>query len=98
MKGSYYLGGGKTGLLEDSHGMNHHLPACAPAQGQTEQCHPTYTRPLTIREYARIQTFPDNWKFIGSISSQYRQIGNAVPVNLGYAIGRSLVRLLNELK
>ena len=99
MKGSYYLGGGKTGLARRLSWNEPSLTlTCAPAQGQTERCHPTYTRPLTIREYARIQTFPDNWKFIGSISSQYRQIGNAVPVNLGYAIGRSLVRLLNELK
>ena len=98
MKGSYYLGGGKTGLARRLSWNEPSLTlTCAPAQGQTERCHPSYTRPLTIREYARIQTFPDNWKFVGSISSQYRQIGNAVPVNLGYAIGRSLVRLLNEL-
>jgi DNA (cytosine-5)-methyltransferase 1 len=50
---------------------------------------------LTVREYARIQTFPDDWQFAGSISSQYKQIGNAVPVNLAWAIGRSLIRLLN---
>jgi hypothetical protein len=42
------------------------------------RCHPEETRPLTVREYARIQTFPDNWEFIGSVSSQYKQIGNAV--------------------
>lgn len=71
---------------------------CAPAQKQTERCHPTETRPLTVREYARIQTFPDDWKFAGTLSSQYKQIGNAVPVNLAYAIGRSLVRLLNDME
>ena len=70
---------------------------CAPAQKQTERCHPDETRPLTVREYARIQTFPDGWEFKGSLSSQYRQIGNAVPVNLGHAIGRALVRLLNSV-
>lgn len=70
---------------------------CAPAQKQTERCHPTETRPLSVREYARIQTFPDEWKFEGSLSSQYKQIGNAVPVNLAYAIGRSLIRLLNAI-
>ena len=42
---------------------------CAPAQKQTERCHPEETRPLTVREYARIQVFPDNWKFAGSITS-----------------------------
>ena len=70
---------------------------CAPAQKQTERCHPTETRPLTVREYARIQTFPDNWQFEGNMSDQYKQIGNAVPVNLAYAIGRSLIRLFNDI-
>ena len=70
---------------------------CAPAQKQTERCHPIETRPLTVREYARIQTFPDNWQFSGNLSSQYRQIGNAVPVNMAAAVGRSIVRMLNEL-
>lgn len=69
----------------------------SPAQKQTERCHPEDTRPLTIREYARIQTFPDNWQFCGSLTSQYKQIGNAVPVNLAYAIGRSLIRLMNDI-
>ena len=70
---------------------------CAPAQKQTERCHPTETRPLTVREYARIQTFPDNWEFEGNLADQYKQIGNAVPVNLAFAIGRSLIRLFNDI-
>jgi DNA (cytosine-5)-methyltransferase 1 len=69
---------------------------CNPAQKQTERCHPEETRPLEIREYARIQTFPDAWQFAGSTSSQYKQIGNAVPVNLAQALGTSLVKTLNE--
>ena len=52
---------------------------------------------FTVREYARIQTFPDEWKFAGTISDQYKQIGNAVPVNLSYAIGRSIMRLFNDI-
>ena len=95
---SYYSGGGKTGMAKR---LSLDEPAltltCAPAQKETERCHPTETRPLTIREYARIQTFPDDWKFIGNISAQYKQIGNAVPINLAYALGRSIVRLLNEI-
>lgn len=71
---------------------------CAPAQKQTERCHPTETRPLTVREYARIQTFPDEWSFAGTTAEQYRQIGNAVPVNLAWALGRSVVRLLNDIQ
>ena len=99
MAGSLLLPGGKTGIARR---LSLDEPAltltCAPAQKQTERCHPLETRPLTIREYARIQTFPDEWAFAGSVSSQYRQIGNAVPVNLAYAIGRALVRLLNSLE
>lgn len=98
MKGSYYLGGGKTGLARRLSWDEPSLTlTCAPAMKQTERCHPTETRPLTVREYARIQTFPDDWEFAGSVSSQYKQIGNAVPVNLGYAVGRALIRLLNKL-
>ena len=70
---------------------------CSPAQKQTERCHPEENRPLTVREYARVQTFMDSWEFKGSVANQYKQIGNAVPVNLAYAVGRSLVRLLNEV-
>ena len=98
MKGSYYLGGGKTGLARRlSWGEPSLTLTCAPAQKQTERCHPDETRPLTTREYARIQTFPDSWEFSGSMTSVYKQIGNAVPVNLGYAIARSLIRLLNDI-
>ena len=98
MGGSFYLGGGKTGMARRLSMDEPSLTlTCAPAQKQTERCHPTETRPLTVREYARIQTFPDSWEFEGSLSEQYKQIGNAVPVNLAYAIGRSLIRLFNDL-
>ena len=99
MRGSYFLGGGKTGLARRLSWDEPSLTlTCAPAQKQTERCHPTETRPLTFREYARIQTFPDEWQFCGSLSSIYKQIGNAVPVNLAYAVGRSLINLLNEIE
>lgn len=99
MKGSYHLGGGKTGMARRLAMDEASLTlTCAPAQKQTERCHPIETRPLTVREYARIQTFPDEWQFLGSLSSQYKQIGNAVPVNLAYALGRSLIRLFNDIE
>lgn len=98
MKGSYNLGGGKTGMARRLSLDEPSLTlTCAPAQKQTERCHPTETRPLSVREYARIQTFPDDWNFSGNMSSKYKQIGNAVPVNLAYAVGRSIVRLLNQI-
>lgn len=97
MKGSYNLGGGKTGMARRLSLDEPSLTlTCAPAQKQTERCHPTETRPLTVREYARIQTFPDDWEFCGTLTAKYKQIGNAVPVNLAWAIGRSLIRLLNS--
>ena len=99
MGASFHLAGGKTGMARR---LTMDEPAltltCAPAQKQTERCHPTETRPLSIREYARIQTFPDEWHFAGTLSSQYRQIGNAVPVNMAWAIGRSLIRLMNQIE
>lgn len=99
MGGSYNLEGGKTGMARRLSLDEPSLTlTCAPAQKQTERCHPTETRPLTIREYARIQTFPDKWQFAGNLTSQYKQIGNAVPVNLAHAIGRSLIRLFNDIE
>ncbi len=99
MGGSFLLGGGKTGMARRLSLDEPSLTlTCAPAQKQTERCHPVETRPLTVREYARIQTFPDDWTFAGNLSEQYKQIGNAVPVNLAYAVGRSLIRSFNELQ
>ncbi|MCQ2297109.1 MAG: DNA (cytosine-5-)-methyltransferase [Bacteroidales bacterium] len=99
MGGSWLLGGGKTGMARRLSLDEPSLTlTCAPAQKQTERCHPLETRPLTVREYARIQTFPDYWKFQGTMSAKYKQIGNAVPVNLAWAIGRSLIRLFNDIQ
>lgn len=97
MGGSYFLGGGKTGMARRLSWDEPSLTlTCNPAQKQTERCHPRETRPLTIREYARIQTFPDEWEFAGSASSQYKQIGNAVPVNLGYHVGLAIRAILGN--
>lgn len=96
MKESYHLGGGKTGMARRLSWSEPSLTlVCSAAQKQTERCHPSETRPLTTREFARIQTFPDNWQFAGSKSQIYKQIGNAVPVNLALAIGKAIIRMLN---
>ncbi|PIX89897.1 MAG: DNA (cytosine-5-)-methyltransferase [Candidatus Moranbacteria bacterium CG_4_10_14_3_um_filter_45_9] len=96
MGASFYMGGGKTGMARRLSWDEPSLTlTCSPAQKQTERCHPKETRPLTVREYARIQTFPDNWQFHGSTASQYKQIGNAVPCNLGYHIGKCLIAMLD---
>lgn len=93
---SYHSGGGKRGIL---YRLSMEKPSltllCTPSQKQTERCHPLEERPLSIREYARIQTFDDDYEFIGSIAAQYKQIGNAVPVELAKKMGESLYKLLN---
>ena len=97
MGGSFYLGGGKTGMARRIGWDEPSLTlTCSPAQKQTERCHPDETRPFTVREYARIQTFPDDWEFAGSMAQQYKQIGNAVPVNLAKEVGYSIIKFLNS--
>ena len=97
MGASYFLGGGKTGMARRLAWDEPSLTlTCSPAQKQTERCHPEETRPLTVREYARIQCFPDDFDFAGSVGSQYKQIGNAVPVNLGYHIGLAIRSMLGK--
>lgn len=97
MGASFYLGGGKTGMARRIGWDEPCLTlTCSPAQKQTERCHPDETRPFTVREYARIQTFPDDWQFSGPMAQQYKQIGNAVPVNLGQEVGYSIINFLNK--
>lgn len=97
MGASFYLGGGKTGMARRIGWDEPCLTlTCSPAQKQTERCHPDETRPFTVREYARIQTFPDDWQFSGPLAQQYKQIGNAVPVNLGREVGYSIIKFLNN--
>lgn len=93
---SYNSIGGKRGILYRL-SMDKPSPTllCSPTQKQTERCHPLEERPLSVREYARIQTFDDSYDFIGSMTSQYKQIGNAVPVNLAYSLGLAIINYLN---
>jgi len=97
--GSYHLGGGKTGIARkmswDEAGLT---VLCTPAQKQTDRCHPDELRPFSVRENARIQSFPDDWEFAGGMAEQYKQIGNAVPVNLAYHIGLSIKNYLEGKK
>lgn len=95
MGNSYDSGGGKRGILKRLDMKKPSLTLLTtPSQKQTERCHPIETRPLQTLEYARIQTFPDNYKFSGSINQIYKQIGNAVPVNLGKAIAKEVINVL----
>ena len=99
MKGSYGLGGGKTGMARRISWDEPSLTIlCSPCMKQTDRCHPDETRPFTIRESARIQSFPDEWQFMGNMASKYKQIGNAVPVNFAKEIGLAIVKALKEIK
>lgn len=62
-----------------------------PSMPATELGHPSELRPLSVNEYKRLQTFPDDWTVCGPLEAQYRQLGNAVPVQFGEAVGRHLV-------
>lgn len=92
MGGAYASGGGKVGFYRR---LSYSQPAptvvTSPVQKATMMCHPTKDRPLSVHEYARIQQFPENWKFIGTTAAKYKQIGNAVPVGLAEAIGRAII-------
>ncbi|WP_295820276.1 DNA cytosine methyltransferase [uncultured Deinococcus sp.] len=92
MGGAYTSGGGKVGFYRRlSWDRPSPTVTTSPAQKATDMCHPTLHRPISVREAARLQGFPDDWVFCGSVSDQYRQIGNAVPVGLGQAIGTALM-------
>lgn len=89
---AYELSGGKTGFLRR---LKFDEPAptlvTSPTMPATLLCHPTRLRPLSVEEYARIQQFPEHWIFQGKIETIYKQIGNAVPVGLGFAIGQQVM-------
>jgi DNA (cytosine-5)-methyltransferase 1 len=93
---AYAAGGGKTGFYR-------RLAWDAPSPTITGRanrkgsalCHPEAVRPLSVRECARLQGFPDDWTFCGSMNRQYLQVGNAVPVQLGVAIGKAILAAIN---
>lgn len=64
------------------------LTKCDPHWGSF--FHPTQDRVISVREAARIQSFPDSYEFLGSITQQYEQVGNAVPPMMAEAIGLAI--------
>ena len=97
MKSCWNMGGGRTGILRR---MSMDEPSLtvltSPSQKQTERCHPLEARPFNVRENARCQSFPDEWEFCGNVMSQYKQIGNAVPVNLAFDVAKSIYDALDK--
>lgn len=96
---SYKLQGGKTGFYRKL-SMDKPSPTLVthPAMPATDLCHPMENRPLSIEEYKCIQGFPDDWFFAGSTLDIYKQIGNAVPVPMGMAIGNTIIADMNNIK
>lgn len=86
--GAYASDGGKVGFFRRL-SFDRPCPTvgATPIQKGTSLCHPKEDRVLSVREYARVQQFPDDWVFAGPTAEKYRQIGNAVPIGLGRAIG-----------
>lgn len=92
MGGAWESGGGKVGFYRRlSYSQPSPTVVTSPVQKATMMCHPTQDRPLSVKEYARIQQFPDDWVVTGTITERYRQIGNAVPVGLARAIGSAII-------
>ena len=94
---SYHAGGGKTGFLRRV-AWNKPCPTVVtnPAMPATDLCHPKKNRPLTVEEYKRVQQFPDEWIIKGTVMQQYRQLGNAVPLGLGRAVGEAIINHMNR--
>lgn len=92
MGASYYAGGGKTGFYRR---IAWDKPAptlvTSPSMPATDLCHPEELRPLSVQEYAAIQTFPDWYEFEGKLADKYRQIGNAVPCDFGKAVAEHII-------
>ena len=89
---SYFAGGGKTGFLRR---LDWDRPSPTlvtnPMMPATDLCHPYQNRPLSVEEYVRIQTFPNDYIFSGNTLDKYKQLGNAVPCVFGKAIGEHLI-------
>lgn len=99
MGNKLYLSGGKTGFFRRL-AFDKPSPTLVtnPTMPATDLCHPTENRPLSTQEYACIQGFPNTWKICGPVLEVYKQIGNAVPIKLGEAIGRTIINDMKKTK
>lgn len=95
---SWYLKGGRSAYWRRL-SFDYPSPTVVtmPNHASTSMCHPKEIRALTVGECAIIQGFPDWWKFLGTPSEKYRQVGNAVPVILGKVSGEVIKNLLGKI-
>lgn len=96
MGGAYKSGGGKVGFYRR---LSYDQPCptlvTSPVQKASMLCHPNQDRPLSVKEYAAIQQFPEGWTFTGNMTARYKQIGNAVPIGLAKALGKAIISTAN---
>lgn len=99
MKTCWDMEGGRTGILRRI-GLDEPSLAVltSPGMKQTDRCHPLEVRPFSVRENARFQSFPEDWAFEGNLSEQYKQVGNAVPVNLVFDVGLQIKETLKSIR
>ena len=98
MKGSFFSQGGRTGYFRRlSLDLTCPTLVTSPVFKGTCLAHPIFNRPLSVQEYAAIQGFSRDWKFVGSTMKKYRMIGEAVPIELGYAIASHMRIKVNGL-
>lgn len=96
---AWYAKGGRSGWWRR---LTYDLPSptlvTMPNHASTSLCHPTETRALSLKEYARIQEFPDEWEFEGTTAQKYAQAGNAVPIRLGKIAGEVIADVLDQIE
>ncbi|SMQ66981.1 DNA (cytosine-5)-methyltransferase 1 [Plantibacter sp. VKM Ac-1784] len=94
---AYHAKGGRSGWWRR---LSWDLPSptitTMPNHSSTSMCHPEQTRVLSVVECARVQEFPDDWEFLGSVTEQMKQVGNAVPARLGIIAGETVARLIED--
>lgn len=94
---SWYLKGGRSAYWRK---LSFDFPSptvvTSPNHAGTSMCHPTELRAISVGEASVIQGFPYEWKFYGTVSSKFRQVGNAVPVVLGKIAADVMKSLLTE--
>lgn len=95
---SWYLKGGRSAYWRKlSFAFPSPTVVTMPNHAGTSMCHPDELRAISVGEAAAIQEFPPEWRFCGTTTSKFRQVGNAVPTRLGSVAGETLRRLFRAI-